>query len=67
MKLIVDITDAGNIVTAVGNDHKPVIICESVKRMASQLVRLSEIYSGEEVDSVYFADVAYLSRQEESS
>jgi hypothetical protein len=61
VKLIIDLSD-DNKITAVG-DGKLVIICESVKRMTKQLVILSEVYSGEEVDSIYFADVTYLDNE----
>jgi hypothetical protein len=63
MRLIIDLDD-DNRVTALG-DGKPAIICESVKRMASQICTVAEIYnSGEEYVSVMFADVTYLSDDE---
>jgi hypothetical protein len=62
MRLIIDLDD-DNRVTVTGAG-KPAMICESVKRMASQICTVAEIYSGEEYVSVMFADVTYLSDDE---
>jgi hypothetical protein len=59
VKVIIDLSD-DNRVTVVG-DGNPFVICESIKRMASQICAVSEIYSGEEFTSVQFADALYLS------
>jgi hypothetical protein len=59
MRLTIDVTADGNVVTVEGDDKK-VVVCESIRRMASQVVILQEVIRGEEVDSLYFADVTYL-------
>lgn len=60
MKLIIEIGDDNSHEVTVIGDDRPVIVCHSINRMAEQIVILSEVISGVEVDSLYFADVTYL-------
>ena len=61
MRIIIDLDRENNTRTiTVAGDVNPVMVCKSLDRMASQIMVVTEIYSGVVYDSVFFADVLYL-------
>jgi hypothetical protein len=64
VRLIIDIDADGLREVTAESDGSPAQVHESVNRMAQQLTTICEIYGGEEVDTVLFADVAYLDSDE---